>query len=175
MDPKQKLDMEQVLALQERIEANEAFLRNYLLDSDDDQRPAEGRRLDEILLLAEETENMLTLYIKTLSVTEETKKEKSVTEVDDDLNLEYKTHEVGRADGEDNIEGDWEIAEEDVIPEGEEKMSSPKGKAKKAKKAKKDKKKDKKKNKKKAKKDKKNKEQSKKVEDDFFADIKLFD
>lgn len=36
--------------------------------------------------------------------------------MDDDLNLEYKTHTLGDPDGEDNIEGDWNLDEEDMIP-----------------------------------------------------------
>lgn len=70
--------------------------------------------------------------------------------MDDDLNLEYKTHTLGDPDGEDNIEGDWNLDEEDMIPiseartlpEAEELLS------KKEKKGKKHGKKDKKKGKK---------------------------
>ena len=37
-----------------------------------------------------------------------------------DINIEYKTHTLGRPDGEDNIDGDWEISEEEMHPAGEE-------------------------------------------------------
>ena len=37
-----------------------------------------------------------------------------------DINIEYKTHTLGRPDGEDNIDGDWELSEEEMYPAGEE-------------------------------------------------------
>ena len=88
-----------------------------------------------------------------------------ISEPADDINLEYKTHELGTpGEDEDNIEADWNLNEEDMMPafrayatseELEEKKKEKKAKKdkKKEKKAKKDKKKDKKK----AKKDKKSK------------------
>ena len=126
-----------------------------------------------------------------------------ISEPADDINLEYKTHELGTpGEDEDNIEADWNLNEEDMMPafrayatseELEEKKKEKKAKKdkKKEKKAKKDKKKDKKKakkdkkkdkkkakkdkkkDKKKAKKDKKSKKMNK--EAGLFADVKTFE
>ena len=126
-----------------------------------------------------------------------------ISEPADDINLEYKTHELGTpGEDEDNIEADWNLNEEDMMPafrayatseEFEEKKKEKKAKKdkKKEKKAKKDKKKDKKKakkdkkkdkkkakkdkkkDKKKAKKDKKSKKMNK--EAGLFADVKTFE
>lgn len=106
-----------------------------------------------------------------------------ISEPADDINLEYKTHELGTpGEDEDNIEADWNLNEEDMMPafrayatsdELEEKKKDKKHKKdKKDKKHKKDKK-DKKKDKKKNKKNKKNKKLTK--ETGLFADVKTFE
>ena len=105
-----------------------------------------------------------------------------ISEPADDINLEYKTHELGTpGEDEDNIEADWNLNEEDMMPafrayatseELEEKKKEKKAKKDK-KKDKKKAKKDKKKDKKKAKKDKKSKKMNK--EAGLFADVKTFE
>ena len=109
-----------------------------------------------------------------------------ISEPADDINLEYKTHELGTpGEDEDNIEADWNLNEEDMMPafrayatsEELEEKKAKKDKKKDKKKVKKDKKKDKKKakkdKKKKAKKDKKSKKMNK--EAGLFADVKTFE
>ena len=92
-----------------------------------------------------------------------------ISEPADDINLEYKTHELGTP-GEDNIEADWNLNEEDMMPAFRAYATSEElEEKKKEKKAKKDKKKDKKK----AKKDKKSKKMNK--EAGLFADVKTFE
>ena len=105
-----------------------------------------------------------------------------ISEPADDINLEYKTHELGTpGEDEDNIEADWNLNEEDMMPafrayatseELEEKKKEKKAKKDK-KKDKKKAKKDKKKDKKKAKKDKKSKKMNK--EAGLFADVETFE
>ena len=116
-----------------------------------------------------------------------------ISEPADDINLEYKTHELGTpGEDEDNIEADWNLNEEDMMPafrayatseeleEKKKEKKAKKDKEKDKKKAKKDKKKDKKKakkdkkkDKKKAKKDKKSKKMNK--EAGLFADVETFE
>ena len=94
-----------------------------------------------------------------------------ISEPADDINLEYKTHELGTpGEDEDNIEADWNLNEEDMMPAFRAYATSEElEEKKKEKKAKKDKKKDKKK----AKKDKKSKKMNK--EAGLFADVKTFE
>ena len=105
-----------------------------------------------------------------------------ISEPADDINLEYKTHELGTpGEDEDNIEADWNLNEEDMMPAFRAYATSEElEEKKKEKKAKKDKKKDKKKakkdkkrDKKKEKKDKKSKKMNK--EAGLFADVKTFE
>ena len=105
---------------------------------------APGANVAEISRLADEMMGILTeLAGKS--------EEGPVTDaMDGDLNLEFKTHTLGDPDGEDNIEGDWNLDEEDLIPLNEA-HSIPEAEeflAKKEKKGKKHGKKDKKKGKK---------------------------
>lgn len=69
-----------------------------------------------------------------------------ISEPADDINLEYKTHELGTpGEDEDNIEADWNLNEEDMMPAFRAYATSEElEEKKKEKKAKKDKKKDKK-------------------------------
>ena len=94
-----------------------------------------------------------------------------ISEPADDINLEYKTHELGTpGEDEDNIEADWNLNEEDMMPAFRAYATSEElEEKKKEKKAKKDKKKDKKK----AKKDKKSKKMNE--EAGLFADVKTFE
>ena len=90
-----------------------------------------------------------------------------ISEPADDINLEYKTHELGTpGEDEDNIEADWNLNEEDMMPAFRAYATSEELEEKKAKK-------DKKKDKKKAKKDKKSKKMNK--EAGLFADVETFE
>lgn len=131
---------------------------------------AEEEKDEEVIKEAEESE-----------YTEEEPKEdaeddsipvaQDISEPADDINLEYKTHELGTpGEDEDNIEADWNLNEEDMMPAFRAYATSEElEEKKKEKKAKKDKKKDKKK----AKKDKKSKKMNK--EAGLFADVKTFE
>lgn len=139
---------ERLEELRSELEEHKGFLQTYMLDPHPDFRPAEEERIKEISRLADELIEML----------QDSREKDEEENLDDDLNLEYKTHTLGNPDDSedaDNIEGDWTIDEEEMrsiseadLPEAE-KLISAKGK-----KGKKGKKKDKK--------DKKNKKKSKK-------------
>ena len=157
--------------------------------AEEKEAAAEEEKDEEVIKEAEESE-----------YTEEEPKEEDaeddfipvaqdISEPADDINLEYKTHELGTpGEDEDNIEADWNLNEEDMMPafrayatsEELEEKKAKKDKKKDKKKVKKDKKKDKKKvkkdkkkDKKKAKKDKKSKKMNK--EAGLFADVKTFE
>ena len=131
---------------------------------------AEEEKDEEVIKEAEESEG-------TPEETEEDAEDDSlpvaqdISEPADDINLEYKTHELGTpGEDEDNIEADWNLNEEDMMPAFRAYATSEElEEKKKEKKAKKDKKKDKKK----AKKDKKSKKMNK--EAGLFADVKTFE
>lgn len=106
---------ETLLAMSRRIDEDRAFLQSYMLDPCLDNRPAEEERLKDIIALADEMEEILTDLIE--------KGGEAAVSLDtdgSDINIEYKTHTLGRPDGEDNIDGDWEISEEEMHPAGEE-------------------------------------------------------
>ena len=135
---------ERLHRLEQDLKENQAFLQTYMLSPSPDFRPAEEERIRQISRLADEMMGILTeLAGKS--------EEGPVTDaMDGDLNLEFKTHTLGDPDGEDNIEGDWNLDEEDLIPLNEA-HSIPEAEeflAKKEKKGKKHGKKDKKKGKK---------------------------
>ena len=146
--------------------------------AEEKEAAAEEEKDEEVIKEAEESE-----------YTEEEPKEEDaeddfipvaqdISEPADDINLEYKTHELGTpGEDEDNIEADWNLNEEDMMPAFRAYATSEELEEKKAKKdKKKDKKKvkkDKKKDKKKAKKDKKSKKMNK--EAGLFADVKTFE
>ena len=133
---------ERLAKLEEELKENQGFLQTYMLSPSPDFRPAEEERIREISRLADEMMGMLDELIQA--------NENSADEegMDEDLNLEYKTHTLGDPDGEDNIEGDWNIDEEEMIPiseaeslpEAEELLSKKEKKGKKGKKSKKSKK-----------------------------------
>lgn len=138
-------------AMSRRIDEDRAFLQSYMLDPSLDNRPAEEERLKDLIALADEMEEILTDLIE--------KGGEAAVSLDTDgrdINIEYKTHTLGRPDGEDNIDGDWELSEEEMYPVGEELtlpeeerlISAKIKKCKKHKKGKKDKKKKNNKNKK---------------------------
>lgn len=130
--------------LEEDLKDNQAFLRTYMLSPSPDFRPAEEERIRQISRLADEMMGILT------ELAGESEEGPVTDAMDGDLNLEFKTHTLGDPDGEDNIEGDWNLDEEDLIPLNEA-HSIPEAEellAKKEKKGKKHGKKDKKKGKK---------------------------
>ena len=142
---------ERLEELRSELEEHKGFIQTYMLDPHPDFRPAEEERIREISRLADELISML----KDSRDREEEEKET----LDEDLNLEYKTHVLGNPDDSedaDNIEGDWTIDADEMIPISEadipeaERLISAKGK------------KGKKGKKKKDKKDKKNRKKSKK-------------
>ncbi|MGN0955304.1 hypothetical protein [Dialister sp.] len=126
------------------LKDNQAFLRTYMLSPSPDFRPAEEERIRQISRLADEMMDILA------ELAEKSEEGQETDSMDEDMNLEYKTHTLGDPDDADNIEGDWNLDEEDMIPisearslpEAEELLS------KKEKKGKKHGKKDKKKGKK---------------------------
>lgn len=106
---------ETLSAMSRRIDEDRAFLQSYMLDPCLDNRPAEEERLKDIIALADEMEEILTDLIE--------KGGEAAVSLDtdgSDINIEYKTHTLGRPDGEDNIDGDWEFSEEEMHPSGEE-------------------------------------------------------
>lgn len=106
---------ETLSAMSRRIDEDRAFLQSYMLDPCLDNRPAEEERLKDIIALADEMEEILTDLIE--------KGGEAAVSLDtdgSDINIEYKTHTLGRPDGEDNIDGDWELSEEEMYPAGEE-------------------------------------------------------
>lgn len=127
--------MEKLESLSQRLTENRAFLQSYMLDPNPDNRPAEEERIKDILALAGEMEDILETLI-------EKKAQKSTlpTPVDSNFNLEYKTHVLGLPDGEDNIDGDWDMTEEDMGAIDDPELLSEKITAKKLKKSKKHKK-----------------------------------
>ena len=138
-----KLTLPQRLAkLEEELKENQGFLQTYMLSPSPDFRPAEEERIREISQLADEMMGMLEEIIQ---ANEDKQEDEGM---DEDVNLEYKTHTLGDPDGEDNIEGDWNIDEKEMIPiseaetlpEAEELLSKKEKKGKKGKKGKKSKK-----------------------------------
>lgn len=131
----EKLEM-----MQQRLEEDRAFLQSYMLDPNPDNRPAEEERIKDILALADEMENQIA------ELMEKKQAEQLAEPIDEDFNLEYKTHILGQPDDDDTIEGDWTLGEEEpvVLPLEEpiktKKKSKKKSKNKKDKKAKKHKK-----------------------------------
>ena len=106
---------EALLSMSRRIDEDRAFLQSYMLDPCLDNRPAEEERLKDIIALADEMEEILTDLIE--------KGGEAAVSLDtdgSDINIEYKTHTLGRPDGEDNIDGDWELSEEEMYPTGED-------------------------------------------------------
>lgn len=122
---------ERLQNLSRDLEDNQAFLRTYMLSPSPDFRPAEEERIRQISRLADEMMEILT------ELAGRSEDNGEADAMDDDLNLEYKTHTLGDPDGEDNIEGDWNLDEEDMIPiseartlpEAEELLSKKKRKA----------------------------------------------
>lgn len=130
---------ERLQELRGKIEANKAFLQNYLLDPSGDNRPAEDERLRELTALAEEFEEILDIVFREPAARREIPIEELPEEPigeeacgtesvqpaaedvpeDEDTNItvEYKTHELGTPDGSDNIEGDWSIEGNEEICE----------------------------------------------------------
>ena len=106
-----KLTLPQRLAKQEEeLKENQGFLQTYMLSPSPDFRPAEEERIREISQLADEMMGMLEEIIQ---ANEDKQEDEGM---DEDVNLEYKTHTLGDPDGEDNIEGDWNIDEKEMIP-----------------------------------------------------------
>ncbi len=95
-------------SMSERLAENRSFLQSYMLDPNEDNRPAEEERIKEILSIAGEMEEILTDLIEAESA--------AIASADEDVNIEYKTHTLGCPDGERNIEGDWTIGEEEALP-----------------------------------------------------------
>lgn len=131
-----KLTLPQRLAkLEEELKENQGFLQTYMLSPSPDLRPAEEERIREISRLADEMMGMLEEIIQ---ANEDKQEDEGM---DEDVNLEYKIHTLGDPDGEDNIEGDWNIDEKEMIPiseaetlpEAEELLSKKEKKGKKAK------------------------------------------
>lgn len=119
--------------MRQRLEEDRAFLQNYMLDPNPDNRPAEEERIKDILLLSDEMENQLTTLI-------ENKQAGQMSEPPDrDFNLEYKTHTMGLPDDNDAIE-DWSLSEEEPEAVEIKKSKKKKDKKKKEKKGKKHKK-----------------------------------
>ncbi len=129
----EKLDI-----LSQKLAENRAFLQSYMLDPQEDNRPAEEERIKEILAVTEEMEDLL----RQLMEKEEKRKNLLPAELTQDrnFNLEYKTHVLGLPDGEDNIDGDWDMTEEDLGGVDDPEVLSQKIMAKKLKKSKKHKK-----------------------------------
>lgn len=119
--------------MQQRLAEDRAFLQSYMLDPNPDNRPAEEERIKDILALADEMEHQIS------ELMEKKQAEELAEPIDQDFNLEYKTHILGQPDDNDTIEGDWTLGEEEpVMPLEEE--TKPKKKSKKKSKNKKDKK-----------------------------------
>lgn len=119
--------------MRQRLEEDRAFLQSYMLDPNPDNRPAEEERIKDILLLSDEMENQLTRLI-------EKKQAGQLNEpLDQDFNLEYKTHTLGLPDDNEAIE-DWSLSEEEPIAVEIKKTKKKKDKKKKGKKSKKNKK-----------------------------------
>lgn len=119
--------------MRQRLEEDRAFLQSYMLDPNPDNRPAEEERIKDILLLSDEMEEHLTNLIKE-------KEEGQLREpLDQDFNLEYKTHTMGMPDDNDAIE-DWSLNEEEPMAIEIKKSKKKKDKKKKGKKNKKNKK-----------------------------------
>lgn len=101
---------ERLHRLEQDLKENQAFLQTYMLSPSPDFRPAEEERIRQISRLADEMMEILT------ELAGRSEDNGEADAMDDDLNLEYKTHTLGDPDGEDNIEGDWNLDEEDMIP-----------------------------------------------------------
>lgn len=162
---------ERILSLRRELEESRGFLSTYMLAPSEDLRPAEEERIRGVSRLADEMMEILD------ELAEENKSEalEDSPEIEmedmlnDDVDLEFKTHTLGVADGEDNIDGDWNMDEEDMqemseatLPEAEAIVE--KKKQKKEKKSCKSKKEKKSKKDKKDKKDKKSKKEKKRKE-----------
>ncbi|HBK28152.1 MAG TPA: hypothetical protein DDY92_06405 [Dialister sp.] len=126
---------EKLETLSQRLTENRAFLQSYMLDPNPDNRPAEEERIKDILAVAGEMENILGELIE-----KKTTYDSQPNPVDSDFNLEYKTHVLGLPDGEDNIDGDWDMTEEEMGGIDDPEILSEKIIAKKLKKSKKHKK-----------------------------------
>lgn len=126
---------EKLETLSQRLTENRAFLQSYMLDPNPDNRPAEEERIKDILAVAGEMENILGELIE-----KKTTHASQPNPVDSDFNLEYKTHVLGLPDGEDNIDGDWDMTEEEMGGIDDPEILSEKIIAKKLKKSKKHKK-----------------------------------
>lgn len=161
---------ERILALRQELEENKGFLQTYMLAPSDDLRPAEEERIREVSRLADEMVDILN------EMMEENNSSAVEDVMNDDVDLEFKTHTLGVADGSDNIDGDWNLDEEEMkeiseasLPEAEEILEKKKQKKEKkschSKKEKKSKKDKKNKKDKKSKKEKKGKETAETAED----------
>lgn len=160
---------DRILALRRELEESRGFLSTYMLAPSEDLRPAEEERIRDVSRLADE---MMEILDELTEENESSKVEDSAEMEDilnDDVDLEFKTHTLGVADGEDNIDGDWNMDEEDLqemseatLPEAEAIVE--KKKQKKEKKSCKSKKEKKSKKDKKDKKDKKSKKEKKRKE-----------
>ena len=126
---------EKLERLSQRLTENKAFLQSYMLDPNPDNRPAEEERIKDILDVAGEMETILAELIE-----KKTHHPSLPNPVDSDFNLEYKTHVLGLPDGEDNIDGDWDMTEEEMGGIEDPEILSEKIIAKKLKKSKKHKK-----------------------------------
>ena len=138
---------EKLEKLSQRLTENRAFLQSYMLAPNPDNRPAEEERIKDILQVAGEMENILGELIE-----KKAHHSSLPNPVDSDFNLEYKTHVLGLPDGEDNIDGDWDMTEEEMGGIDDPELLSEKIIAKKLKKSKKHKKNKKDKKRKKSKK-----------------------
>lgn len=111
----QERSLQEILSeISHKLEENKAFLQNYMLDPNPDNRPAEEERIKEVLSLADDMETILTQLIENKDVDGD--KELDIATLDQDFDLKYKTHVLGLPDGGDTIEGDWTLGEEDMVP-----------------------------------------------------------
>ena len=97
---------ERLESMSEKLKENQAFLQSYMLDPNEDNRPAEEERIKEILAIAGDMEGILEEIIAD--------ERAALSSSNEDINIEFKTHTLGCPDGESNIEGDWNITEEEM-------------------------------------------------------------
>lgn len=109
---------ETLAVIRDELKEDKTFLTSYLLGGSNEEAAARDERIKHVLELAGRLEQILhDLTSRHESITIPIM-EGSYFGEDEDIDLKYRTHVLGRPDGGDNIEGDWDMigeSEEDFV------------------------------------------------------------
>lgn len=105
------MTLEEALAvIRDELEEDRVFLTSYLLDESEEEAAARDGRIKHVLELAGKMEQILRDLSSRHEAITIPIMEGTYFGEDEDIDLKYRTHVLGRPDGGDNIEGDWDMS-----------------------------------------------------------------